>query len=107
MRTNEMFNTKLGRSLVVLCIGAMAFTYTGCARTPQAKRDKYIAAGKKQMEKKDYARAVLEFKNAVQAMPDDAESYYQLGVAYDASGDAKGAYACLKKAVQLDPKLQQ
>ncbi len=102
-----MFNTKLGRSLVVLCIGAMALTYTGCARTPQAKRDKYIAAGKKQMEKKDYGRAVLEFKNAVQAMPDDAESYYQLGVAYDASGDAKGAYAGLKKAVQLDPKHQQ
>ena len=57
----------------------------GCARTPMQKRDRYLEAGKKLLEKKEYTRAVLEFRNAVAAMPRDAESYYQLGRAYTAS----------------------
>ena len=45
----------------------------GCAASPQARRDKFLARGKQLMEKKDPGRAVLEFKNAGQATPNDAE----------------------------------
>jgi hypothetical protein len=40
------------------------------------RRDKYLAAGRALVEKKDFARAILAFKNAAQAMPNDAEVYY-------------------------------
>jgi hypothetical protein len=39
------------------------------AHSPQAKRDKYIAAGKVQLEKRDYARALLN--------SDEAEKLYK------------------------------
>jgi tetratricopeptide (TPR) repeat protein len=88
----------------MLCVGALLFT--GCARSPQAKRDKYLAAGKKQMEKKDYARAVLEFRNAASATPQDAEPYYQMGLAYLGTHDYQSGIKALMHAAQIDPKHQ-
>ncbi len=104
MGEKKMFNARFGRSLLVLCIVATAVDYTGCARSPQAKRDKFLAAGKKQMEKKDYARAILEFKNAAHAMPKDPEAYYQASLADLGLGDLKAAVIALRAAIQLDPK---
>ena len=103
MGMKDIFNSKSGRFLLVVCIGALITTSVSCARSPQAKRDKFLAAGKQQMDKKNYNRAVLEFRNAVKAMPNDAESYYQLGMAFVAAGDARDAYLSLKKAVELNP----
>jgi tetratricopeptide (TPR) repeat protein len=55
------------------------------------------------MQAKEYGRALLDFKNAVQVMPKDAEPYYQLGLSYLANGDVRSAYACFLKATQLNP----
>jgi tetratricopeptide (TPR) repeat protein len=90
---------RIGLSLAL----ALLF-FSGCARTPEAKEARFLANGKKHMEKKDYPRAVLEFKNAARAMPKDAEPYYQLGLASLASGDLKMAVAALRKATELSPK---
>jgi len=90
---------------LILCLAAALFT--GCARSPQAKRDKYLKAGKRLLEKRDYHRAVLEFQNAVQAMPRDAEARYELGLALAESGDVQRGFDNLRRAVELDPKNQQ
>lgn len=82
----------------------LAVLFTGCASSPQAKRDKYMERGKALMAKKDYPRAILEFRNAARAMPGDAEVYYQIGMAYLATSDVRTAYAALKKAVDLNPR---
>ena len=59
------------------------------------------------MAKRDYSRALLEFKNASGAMPKDGEPKYQSGLAYLALGDlAKGA-ANLRWAIELNPKDQR
>ena len=63
-----------------------------------------MASGKKLIEKKDYRRAVLEFKNALKAKPRDAEAYYQLGLAYLGAQDVGGAVSCFNKAIELNPK---
>src|ERR1035438_2113106 len=73
----------------------------GCASFPQARRDKFLAAGKTFMEKKDYTRAILAFKNAAQVMPKDAEAYYQIGLAALAMGDVHTGALSLKKAGEL------
>ena len=57
-----------------------------CSSSPQAKETKYLSRGESLREKKDYSRALLEFKNASLAMPKDAESYYQMGITYLATG---------------------
>ena len=76
----------------------------GCARTPQQREQKFVEIGKRQLLKKDYARASLEFRLAIQAAPDDAEPYYQLGMVQSAAGNPSQAVSCLRKAVELNPR---
>ena len=60
--------------------------------------------GKKFLQEKNYRRAILEFQNAVQAMPDDAEAHYELGLAQAESGEAQHGYNNLKRALELNPQ---
>lgn len=76
----------------------------GCARTPEAKKARFLASGKKHLEKKDYQRALLDFKNAARVAPKDPDIFYQLGVAYLGAGDVRSALGCFNKALQLNPK---
>lgn len=75
-----------------------------CSASAQSKRDKYLARGKALVEKKEYLRAILEFRNAARAMPGDADVYYEIGLAYLNSNDIRTGYAALKKAIELNPK---
>jgi tetratricopeptide (TPR) repeat protein len=88
----------------ILSLAVLALFCAGCARSPKAQRDRSLAAGQRFMQKKDYRRAVLEFKNAVQAMPRDAEAQYQLGTAFARSGDLGSAITAYKRASELNPK---
>jgi tetratricopeptide (TPR) repeat protein len=82
----------------------VATVLVGCAASPQARRDKYLAKGKEWIQKNDYSRALLELKNAARATPNDAEVYYQLGMAFWGAQDLRSAYASFRKALTLDPK---
>ena len=80
---------------------------TACNNSPQAKEARFLRRGKELMAKKDYSRALLEFKNASGVMPKDGEPKYQTGLAYLAVGDlAKGA-AAFRWAIELNPKDQR
>jgi len=76
----------------------------GCARSPEAKRSAYVAKGKSFLQKRDYARAALEFKNAAAVKPPEAEVYYQLGVAYSGLEDYRSAVAAFRRSADLNPK---
>jgi tetratricopeptide (TPR) repeat protein len=60
--------------------------------------------GKQLMAAKEYPRAMLEFRNAAQAMPNDAEPYYQIGLAAREARDLPAAATAFKKAAELNPK---
>jgi len=90
------------RCVVGIILGIMAFT--GCARSPQEKAAGFMKSGKSHLEQKDYARAILQFQNAAQALPADAEPYYQLALANSATGDTRSMIANLRKATELNPK---
>jgi len=76
----------------------------GCARSPEAKRSAYVAKGKSFLQKRDFARAALEFKNAAAVKPPEAEVYYQLGVAYSGMEDYRSALAAFRRSADLNPK---
>ena len=76
----------------------------GCASKPAEKADRFISMGKAHMNERDYARAMLDFKNAAQLLPKDAEPRYQMALAMLAMGDGHGATAEIIKAVELNPK---
>jgi tetratricopeptide (TPR) repeat protein len=88
---------------VVVALGA-GFLTAGCNRSPQAKEAQYLKRGMAQAAKKDYGRAVLEFRNAIKVMPQDAEPHYQLALTYLATGSAANAVAALRRATELNPK---
>ena len=95
------------RGVRMLAAGSMAVLFgilAGCNNSPQAKEAKFLRRGEALLEKKDYDRALLEFKNASQAMPRDAEPYYQMGMAYLASGTLGNGIASLRKATELNPR---
>jgi cytochrome c-type biogenesis protein CcmH/NrfG len=80
------------------------FISTACRISPQQKEAKYLQRGQIQLAKKDFVRAMLEFKNAAEAMPRDAEPHYQAGLAYLAMGNGKSAVAAFLRAATLNPK---
>jgi tetratricopeptide (TPR) repeat protein len=91
------------KAIRISLVAAMVLCW-GCSQSPQAKEAKYLQKGKAEYQKKNYAVAILQFKNAMAAQPRHAEPYYQLGLAYEAGGDFNTAYSYFKKATELDPK---
>jgi tetratricopeptide (TPR) repeat protein len=77
---------------------------TGCDTSPQAKEAKYLRRGDALLDKKDYPRALLEFRNALKSMPRDAEPYYKIGLAYVGVSDIPHAVWALRRATELNPK---
>ena len=84
--------------VVLVCLG------TGCNRSPEQRYAIFIKQGKSHLDKKDYARAVLEFKNATGLRPKEAEGHYQLGLAYLALKEFPKALSSFQQSIQLDPK---
>ena len=89
---------------VALSFLAMALLLSGCVRSPEARSATYLEAGKKLLARNDPNRAILQFRNAVQATPQNPEAYYQLSLADFTVGDLQNGVASLRKALELNPK---
>jgi tetratricopeptide (TPR) repeat protein len=97
----------MGKLRIVVCAMAAlsaGIVAVGCNGSPQSKEAQYLKRGVALLEKKDYGRAALEFRNAIKVMPSDAEPHYQLGLTYLASGNPANGIAALRKATELNPK---
>ena len=93
-------------STPVCAAGLVALTILslGCQSSPQVREARYLRRGITLAAKKEYARAILEFRNATNVMPTAAEPFYQLGLASLASGSSLNGVIALRRAVELDPK---
>ncbi len=93
------------RMFAAAAVAVLYLTSVACS-SPQTKETKYLRKGEALREKKDYGRALLEFKNASTAMPKDAEPYYQSGLTYLEMGNLADGMRSLRKATELNPKHQ-
>jgi tetratricopeptide (TPR) repeat protein len=100
-KPKSIFGTAWRRTAL---LAVLAAGLSGCARTPEEKSARFVDAGKRLLKKNDPGRAVLQFRNALQITPRNAEAYYQLGVGYLALGNAVKAVASFRSAVEIDPK---
>jgi Tfp pilus assembly protein PilF len=91
------------RWTVFVLLVAAALTSAGCARSPETRKQQALERGKQRLASKDFARAVLEFKNAAQAAPRDADVHYQLGLAYIGTQDIPSAVASFRTATEINP----
>src|ERR1035437_3389018 len=97
-------NQKLRICLCAVAALSAGLLAVGCNRSPQAREAQYLKRGAALTAKKDYGRAILEFRNASKAMPKDAEPYYQLGLTYLAAGNIRNGVVALYRATELNPK---
>lgn len=63
----------------------------------------YVNLGILYLRREDYARALSNFKIAIDGAPELAEAYYNRAIAYDAMGNLAAAYADFKEAQRLRP----
>src|ERR1700688_711087 len=82
-------------ALVALC-SVLLF---GCG----SSASRFLELGKHHFEQKEYDRAILELKSAVEMAPKNAEAHYQLGLAHLAVGDDGLAAGDLRWATELNP----
>src|ERR1700680_4945877 len=87
----------------ICIVGTAIAMMSSCRTAPQEKETKYLKRGQEQLAKKDYSRALLDFKNAAQTMPKDPEPYYQSGLAYLATQNIPSAAAPSAKALYFKP----
>src|SRR5215467_6042474 len=85
---------------VLLIFGAMA---SGCSRSPEAKKARYLEKGDRYFQNAQYREAALEYENALLIDNKDARTNRQLGLALSQAGDVSRAYPYLLRASQADP----
>ena len=76
---------------------------TGCSMDPRQKYARFLALGNKQLEGGDYSRASLNFRNAIQTQPKDAEAYYRLALSYLGAGQLQEGVSALRQATEINP----
>lgn len=74
-----------------------------CSRTPQQLEAEHMGKAKAYLAKKEYRKAVIEFKIASQNMPRDPEPLYQLAALYDEAKAGALAIETLHRALGVDP----
>jgi cellulose synthase operon protein C len=79
--------------IATLIATALAALLAGCGKDP-------LKSGAEFMAKGEYASAVIEFKNAVQAQPDSVAARLALADAFEFSSDPAGTIEHLRKAVE-------
>lgn len=87
---------------IVISLAALVLL-GGCTRTPQEKYARFMQRGKKFLQESKSARAVVEFRSAMQQQPKAVESYYWLAQAFLAEDKVADAVVALRKATELKP----
>ena len=87
-------------SIVLLLMGLIAAA-TGCGGS-EARKDKAMERGQQLYAQRAYAKARVEFRNALQVDPKDAAAWTLLGETNEALGEFKEAVDAYRNALELD-----
>src|SRR5688500_6619639 len=85
------------RSSLIAAVVIAALAATACSRGPRTAAE-FVKSGTELAAKKEYSKAILQFKNAAQLEPKNPDPYYEMGLLMLATYDAKQALAYLNKA---------
>jgi putative PEP-CTERM system TPR-repeat lipoprotein len=93
---------RFGRTTILLVALSVCFS-SSCVRSPEEKSAAWIKSAKGYLEKKDYAAAIIELRNAIAATPKNPEAQYRMGMALLLSGESARSVPYFKSAADLDP----
>src|SRR5689334_10343073 len=101
-RSNE--GTRMSSSARVGTVFLMiALVLAGCARTPEAKKARYLERGNRYFKQEQYREAILEYRNVLRIDPKEPAATRQLGLAYYQLGQYGLSFRYLTQAQQVDP----
>jgi Flp pilus assembly protein TadD len=81
----------------------IALVLAGCARTPEAKKARYLERGNRYFKQEQYREAILEYRNVLRIDQKEPAATRQLGLAHYQIGQFGVAFRYLTQAQQLDP----
>ena len=102
MQNHSLLKGSLFRALA-LCLALMV-ALCACTHRQDVRKLRFMENGRRLYDKRDYARAIIELKNAVEIANGDPEPYYWLGMAYIGSGNLPLAIDSFRAAADMDPK---
>src|SRR5215470_12610487 len=76
---------------------------TACARTPEARKARYLESGDRYFKKEQYREAVIEYRNVLRIDPNQPHAIAQLGLAHYQLGELGQSIPFLLWARQLTP----
>jgi tetratricopeptide (TPR) repeat protein len=87
----------------ILMIVLLMVMVQACTK-PEDKIKNYLANGKALMQKGNYDKAKIEFKNVLQLDSKQAEAYYNLALIDEKKQNWQGMYSNLSRVILVDPK---
>jgi len=92
------------RSKIMLACWIVVAVFLGsCDRSPEATLANHVKRGDAYVKNEKYKEAVIEYKNAVKAVPKDSAAHWKLAKASLEARDIRTAFVELQKTVELDP----
>ena len=102
-KVNGLNHLPLARSWSCLFfIGYCAF-FVSCSEAPSERSAKHEHRGDEYVQQNKFREAVIEYKNAVRAAPDNPSIHWKLAKAASQAGDPSTIFTSLRRVVQLDP----
>lgn len=86
----------------LLCAMLIASLMAGCGGTAQRKAG-YVAKGERYLAERNYEKARVEFRNALQIDPNDAHARFQLGYVAEKLSNPREAVGHYQAAIDQDP----
>jgi tetratricopeptide (TPR) repeat protein len=93
----------MGKWVTLLCLLLAVVSTSSCSETSSERAAKHEARGDTYIQQKQWREAVIEYKNAVRATPDNAAIHWKLVKTASIVGDKSTAITSLRRVVQLDP----
>ena len=76
----------LSRTLCIVASAIVLFTVS-CSKDPNVQKRKFVQSGDVFAEKKNYAEAIIQYRNAVALDGNFGEARSKLAATYEATGD--------------------
>jgi Cytochrome c biogenesis factor len=88
---------------VAFVMGFLALSLVACREDPQKAKVRFVASGDRFFAEKNYAEAIIQYRNAVTKDGSFGEARFKLGTAYDKVGDGINALREFVRAADLMP----
>jgi tetratricopeptide (TPR) repeat protein len=93
--------TSIGMRVAYAAFAGMV-ACAACREDPSIAARAFIASGDKYFANRQFEAGALEYRNALAHLPDSAEAYYKLGLAYEQLRQWEKAYDAFVRVTELD-----